>query len=121
MLDPITVITLVIAFAEAISILDNLFGVLAVAGSAIFTLLYHFHKRLRKLESGGGSRDDTLHGEEDNPLNLGLIKEVSDIKTELNELQSDLDDVADENSHIRNRMTRLETKLDNLLKQLEDD
>lgn len=76
-------------------------------------------KRLDKLEKGNENRGDILYGDDKNPLQVGLTREVSEVKEEIEDLQKEVEEAGVEREEISGRLTDLETKADNLLEKLD--
>lgn len=89
-------------------------------GGSIFWVLYNIHTRLTDIEERGGKRRAAIFGSENNPLHVGLTKEVASLKQDIDELKVDSDDSKQEREELKRRLTRVEEQLERVLKQLDD-
>lgn len=94
-------------------------AVLVFGGSA-FWVFYRTHKRLTALEERGGKRKAAIFGSDNNPLNVGLTKEVSALKKEVDELREDIEESNEGRSEMETRLAEIEVKVDRLLDKLDD-
>lgn len=93
---------------------------LTLFGGAAFWVGYKAHLRFRNLEENSGERRTAIFGNENNPLHVGLTKEVSVLKERVDELRDDSVDAADERAELQKRLARVEAKLDQLLDESDD-
>lgn len=92
----------------------------SLVGGSVFWVLYHIHKRLRTLEEAQDNRQDELYGSEQNPLHVGLTREVHDLKEEVEDIQDELDEADDERSVLKKKVLKVQHKLDDLQHKLQD-
>lgn len=79
------------------------------------------HQRLNTLEEGDEEAVTALFGQDENPLHVGLAREVAEIKDEISDVKDSIDNSSKERRELRKRLNDAEKKLDRILRQLEDD
>lgn len=90
-------------------------------GGAAFWVLYNIHQRLTTLEENQGERKTAIYGDDDNPLHVGLTKEVAALKEEVDELHEDVTQASQDREELHRRIVRVEEKLERVLEELEDE
>jgi len=95
--------------------------VVSTIGGALFWVLYNTHSRLKELEEGQGQKEAAIFGKENNPLHVGLVKEVSELKKEVEELQDDMDDSSVEREDLKERILEVERKIEDILERFGED
>ena len=74
--------------------------------------VWWFHKRLQAVEESNEDRENVVYGGENNPLNLGLVKEVKSLKQELNEAKQEREELRAQQEQLMDRLDTIEDKLD---------
>jgi septal ring factor EnvC (AmiA/AmiB activator) len=89
----------------------------------IATMIFRFHKRLRELERESKSREQVVYGGENNPLNLGLVKEIKSLKKDFGKYQEEQSRLKDKKQELSERIEVLEKeieKIEALEKEIEE-
>lgn len=81
---------------------------------AIITLIIWFHRRLDELEDMDQQRQGAgqFFGDSDNPLSIGLAREVRDLKNKNEETREDVASLQQEVSQLSEKVDRVYDKLD---------
>lgn len=113
--------TLPLLFGLTWSAVNAIAAATAVVGTAVFWVLWRLHKRLRGLENGETEHEKALFGDrKDNPLNVGLAREVASVKDDLSDLSDRVDAGAMERRELQKQLDRTEDKLDRILEKLNE-
>jgi hypothetical protein len=92
--------------------------VAVVAGIVIPTLsfiggaVWWFNKRVTRLEDADEEREALVYGGENNPLNIGLVKEVKSLKEDFNNAEEERNELREQQLEILRRLESIETKID---------
>lgn len=80
----------------------------------ISTIIYRLHKRLRTLEKESKSREQVVYGGENNPLNLGLVKEIKSLKKDFEKYQEQQSNLQDKKQELSERIEALEKEIEKI-------
>jgi chromosome segregation ATPase len=78
----------------------------------IATMIFRLHKRLRELEKESKSREQVVYGGENNPLNLGLVKEIKSLKKDFEKYQEKQSELKDKKQELSERIEALEKEIE---------
>ena len=96
----------------------------SLVGGALFWVFHRIHERLNDLEEAEQERETAVFGNDQNPLHVGLTKEVAELKKEVKSIQEEMDNSSVEREDLKQRMVEVEQKIERILNQmdrLEDD
>lgn len=80
----------------------------------ISTVIWKLHKRLSTLEEESRTREQVVYGGENNPLNLGLVKEIKSLKEDFEKYQEEQSELQDKKQELIERMEALEQEIENI-------
>lgn len=63
--------------------------------SAVVTAFYWLHQRVSVIEGHSKETSGAIYGREDDPLQVGLAKEVNDLKNRVNKLNTRVEDISE--------------------------
>jgi cell division protein FtsN len=78
----------------------------------LVTVVWRFHKRLLELEKESQTREKVVYGGENNPLNLGLVKEIKTLKEDFNEYQHRQEELLEEKERLFEKLKEIEDKVE---------
>lgn len=87
-------------------------GIVIPALSFFGGAIWWFHKRIRNLEDADDQREAVVYGGENNPLNIGLVKEVKSLKEDFESAEKEREELRDQQAEILRRLESIEAKLD---------
>lgn len=87
-------------------------GIVIPALSFFSGAVWWFHKRIQNLEDADDEREAVVYGGENNPLNIGLVKEVKALKEDIEAAEEERDELREQQAEILRRLESIETKLD---------
>lgn len=102
------------------SAIHAVIAALTFFGSAAFWIIWKLHKRLRRLESGGDEVERAVFGKSNNPLHVGLTREVSEIQQDVRELQKMVDEAESDRNELKRRLEVVQQKVERLLNQINE-
>lgn len=114
-------LTPLFAWSAVHAILAAITLFVSLVGGAFFWVFHRIHERLNDLEEAESQRETAVFGNDQNPLNVGLTKEVAELKKEVESIQEEMDNSSVEHEDLKQRMVEVEHKIERILGQLEDD
>lgn len=96
-------------------------GIVIPALSFIGGAIWWFHSRINTLEDADDEREAVVYGGENNPLNIGLVKEVKSLKEDFELAESERVELREQQAEILQRLESIEAKLDKYNGQDEED
>lgn len=81
---------------DILSIIQTVAMVAIPLLSAIVSAFYWLHKRITKIEESSEAARGALYGKDEDPLHIGIAKEVNDMKTQINSLEKEVERLEDE-------------------------
>jgi hypothetical protein len=86
-------------------------GIIIPVLGFIGTVIFRLHKRLVELERESKSREQVVYGGENNPLNLGLVKEIKSLKEDFEKYQEQQSELHDKKQELSERIEALEKEI----------
>lgn len=96
-------------------------GIIVPLLGFVVELMRRLHKRLSKLEEESKTREKVVYGGENNPLNLGLVKEIKSLKQDFEEYERRQKELEDEKQELFDRLQSLEKEIENYENEEDDD
>jgi len=96
-------------------------GILVPLLGFVVEVMRRIHKRLSKLEEESRTREQVVYGGENNPLNLGLVKEIKSLKEDFEDYEKKQKKLEDEKEKLFDRLQALEKEIDDYESEKEDD
>ena len=96
-------------------------GILVPLLGFVVEVMRRIHKRLSKLEEESRTREKVVYGGENNPLNLGLVKEIKSLKEDFEDYEKKQKKLEDEKEKLFDRLQALEKEIDDYESEKEDD
>jgi len=87
-------------------------GIVIPALSFFGGAIWWFHKRIRNLEDADEDREAVVYGGDNNPLNIGLVKEVKSLKEDFETAADDRRELREQQREIIERLDGIEKKID---------
>lgn len=87
-------------------------GIVIPALSFFGGAIWWFHKRVQNLEDADDEREAVVYGGENNPLNIGLVKEVKALKDDFESAEEERNELREQQMEILRRLESIEAKLD---------
>jgi len=87
----------------------------------IATAIWRFHNRLIELEKQSQTREQVVYGGDNNPLNLGLVKEIKALKEDFEEYERKQKELQKKKDKLFERIQALEREVDDYEREKQED
>jgi len=86
-------------------------GIIVPALGFLGGAVWWFHKRIRSLEDADDEREAVVYGKENNPLNIGLVKEVKSLKNDFERGKEERQELREQQEEILERLESIDKKI----------
>lgn len=106
---------------DAPVIVSIIAGILLPVMGFLATMVWRFHKRILELEKESQTREQVVYGGENNPLNLGLVKEIKSLKEDFEEYEKRQKELLEQKEKLFEKIQSIESKIEAHQNNQEDD
>jgi len=89
-------------------------GIIVPLLGFIATMVFRLHKRIRVLEEESRTREQVVYGGENNPLNLGLVKEIKSLKEDFEKYEEEQNRLKKKKEELYKRLELVEQQVEKI-------